>query len=84
MKWCDDCQHFETVTETRKNPCMKGIKMKFRTGRNDYTGDKTGFYRPGCEHWSERVQEETVMDMSRVTTIDFKKRVNALEGGGGK
>ena len=82
MKWCDDCQHFEAVTETRKNPCTKGIKMKFRMGRNDYQGTSTGFHFPGCQHWTKRVEEAVSVDMSRVTKVNFSKPIPPGAGRG--
>lgn len=54
IHFCDYCAHFrpQADNEDRKpnnKLCALGKNIRFRCGKNDYNGEDTGFFFPGCE-----------------------------------
>lgn len=58
IKFCDDCVHFRPVTdETIDKPneelCEFVRPLRFHVGIDDYNGENTGFFLPGCKDFTK-------------------------------
>lgn len=59
IQFCDNCVHFCPIEEGEENKpneelCEFKRPLRFRLGIDDYTGDDTGFFCPGCKNFKKK------------------------------
>ena len=59
IQFCDNCVHFCPIEEGEENKpneelCKFKRPLRFRLGIDDYTGDDTGFFCPGCKNFKKK------------------------------
>lgn len=69
--WCSECIYFKAWDQIPDppndyNPCSLGREMRFQSPSHDYTGDLTGFHRPGCRDRVQMTEEEMAKESARL------------------